>query len=418
METQENSPKHDPYLALRQKEFQFFLFSRFFLTIGVQIIAVVVGWQIYKITHDPLSLGLIGLAEAIPSLVVALYAGHIADKVNRKKILLWCNMILVLCAGLMVLFTTPSVNIIELYGTSPLYAVIFIMGIARGFFGPAIFALLAQIVPREGYANAAAWNSTNWHIAAVAGPALGGLLYGFAGIHFTYIISTLAIGMGLVLMWLIKSKPLNKIEEKISLRESIMSGVRFVFSNQIVLGAMSLDLFAVLFGGAVALLPIFADKILHCGPEGLGFLRAAPAAGAVVMALIMAHRGNMKNAGKNLLACVAGFGICMILFAISTNFWFSLFVLFISGVFDNVSVVIRSTIVQLKTPDHMRGRVSAVNNIFIGSSNELGSLESGVAAKLMGTVTSVIFGGCMTLIVVGTTYFKAPKLRNLDMTKV
>ncbi|HXB10742.1 MAG TPA: MFS transporter, partial [Bacteroidia bacterium] len=284
---------------------------------------------------------------------------------------------------------------------------------------PALFAFLSQIVPRKQYANAATWSSTTWQTGAIGGPAMGGLLYGIIGITNTYATCLGLMLFALIMFSLITSRPLPPKQKKESLSESLKIGINFVFSNQEILGALSLDLFAVFFGGAVALLPIFADQVLKIGPIGLGLLRAAPSVGAVLMGAIMIYYPPVKNAGKKMLFSVAGYGVCMIFFALSTSPLLSLLLLALSGAFDSVSVVIRSTILQLMTPDEMRGRVSAVNNIFIGSSNEIGEFESGVAAKLLGLIPSVIFGATVTMFVTGFTTVKAKKLRDLQLdTKI
>lgn len=409
-------PAHDPYAVLRIPEFRLFILARLCLTLALQIQAVVVGWQIYAITKDALSLGLIGLTEAVPSIVVALYAGHVADTTSRKKIIVTCVLALLLCAVCLLLYTTQTNFFLTKYGVIPIYTVIFVSGIARGFIGPAVFSFMPQIINnRQLYVNAVSWNTTIWQGASVAGPAIGGLLYGFWGITASYSVDVTLVAGATLFFILIKSKPLPETSERLAIKESLFSGLRFVFNNQIILSAISLDLFAVLFGGAVALLPVFASDILHIGPQGLGFLRSAPAVGSVLMAFYLTYNPVRVNAGNKMLYCVAGFGICMILFGFSTNFWFSLFVLALSGVFDSISVIIRQTLMQTLTPEHMKGRVSAVNNIFVGSSNEIGAFESGVAARLMGVVTSVIFGGFMTLLVVGVTAVKADKLRKLQL---
>jgi MFS family permease len=402
--------------VLRNNEFRLFVMARLCLTLALQIQGVVVGWQIYSITKDPLSLGLIGLAEALPSIVVALYAGHVADTTSRKKIIISCVVSLLLCSVALLAYTLPAGAILQHYGVWPLYTVIFLSGIARGFNGPAVFSFMPQIVQNKAlYANAVTWSTTTWQVAAVAGPAIGGLIFGFWGITAAYTTDVVLMFMATLFFLLIRSHPLPLTSERLTIKESLLSGIRFVFGNQIILGAISLDLFAVLFGGAVALLPIFASDILITGPAGLGFLRAAPAIGSVVMAVYLMHHPIQVNAGKRMLWCVAGFGLCMILCALSVNFWFSLFLLGLSGAFDSISVIIRSTLMQTLTPEHMKGRVSSVNNIFVGSSNEIGAFESGFAAKLMGVVPSVIFGGCMTLLVVGITSWKAVKLRHLNL---
>lgn len=402
-----------PYAALRIPDFRLFISARFCTTLAIQIQSVAVAFQIYELTGDPLSLGMIGLAEAIPSIGVSLYAGHVADIMQRKKIIVTCISTLLFCSLALLLFTLePGKNLLT-FGVFPIYAVIFISGIARGFFSPALFSFMPQLVPRELYANAITWNSTLWETAAIAGPALGGILYVF-GVHIAYTVDVVLMIAGLSLAVMVHNKPLPEITGEEGVAEKIKAGLKFVFNNKLILSAISLDLFAVLFGGAVALLPIFADQILHTGAVGLGVLRAAPSVGALLMAFYITHNPIQKNTGKTLLYCVAGFGVCMIFFAISTNFWLSLAMLIVSGSFDCVSVIIRGTLLQTLTPENMKGRVSAVNHIFIGSSNEIGMFESGVAAKLMGTVRSVIFGGCMTLIVVGVIAKKSKSLRNLQ----
>lgn len=406
--------KPDAYAALRIKDFRLFVSARFFITLAINLQAVVVGWQVYEITHDPLSLGLIGLAEALPSIAVSLYAGHVADIVQRKKIMIVCITALVLCSMALLFFSLDAGSYFLSYGIIPIYSVIFISGIARGFLTPANFAYMPQLVPSNAFKNAITWNSTFWETALIGGPALGGFVYGFFGLQAAYVVDVALTLLGLTLVLLVAYKPLPPATEEISTSEKIQAGLKFVFKNKIILGAISLDLFAVLFGGAVALLPIFAKEILNAGPEALGLLRSAPSIGALLVAFYIAHNPINTNMGRKLLWCVAGFGMCMIAFALSANFWISLGLLMLSGCFDGVSVIIRSTLLQTLTPDNMKGRVSAVNNIFIGSSNEIGMFESGAAARLLGVVPSVIFGGCMTLLTVGITAWKAPTLRKLQ----
>lgn len=406
--------KPNPYAALLVRDFRLFILSRLFITLAIQIQGVVVGWQIYEITKDPLSLGLIGLAEAIPAITVSLYAGHLADIVERKKIILFCVFILVLCSVSLFYFTTDLGAFVLSNGTLPIYSIIFATGLARGFLSPANFSFMPQLVDRSLYQNAITWNSTTWETAAVGGPMVGGLIYGFFGITAAYAADVVLVISAMVCYSIIPNRPLPPISEEQGIYEKIKAGIKFVFKNQIILSAISLDLFAVLFGGAVALLPIFADEILHVGAVGLGFLRSAPAIGALVMAVYMTHHPIQKHVGKILLWSVAGFGFCMIGFALSTSFILSMGLLILSGMFDCVSVIVRGTLIHTLTPDNMKGRVSAVNSMFVGSSNEIGMLESGVTAKLMGVVSSVIFGGVMTLTVVATTAWKAVKLRALD----
>ena len=414
---QETNTKHDPFAALRIKEFLLFLNTRFFLTLAIQMQSVIVAWQIYHITHDKLALGLIGLAEAIPFLATSLFSGHVADTLNRKLIILVSISLLIFSTSALLYFSLDTSTVLQNYGTLPIYLVFGFIGIVRGFISAAFPAFMSQIVPRELYANSATWNSSIWHVGAVIGPAIAGLI---CAISFSaaYKVNVVFILLSILSFLFIASKPIPEKEKKETLFQSLSAGIKFVFSNQIILGALSLDLFAVLFGGAVAMLPAFTDEILHVGPAELGFLRAAPAVGAIFTAIILAYKPITKNAGRNLFVNVALFGVATILFAVSTNYYLSLFFLFLTGAFDNVSVVIRHTILQLSTPDEMRGRVSAVNSIFIGSSNEIGGFESGVLANAMGLVRSVIFGGVMTVLIVAGTYKVAPKLRKLDLKKI
>ncbi len=404
----------NPYAALRVRDFRFFILARLFVTLAIMVQAVVVGWQVYEITRDPLSLGLIGLAEAIPAITVSLYAGHLADVVQRKKIILVCVVTLVLCSMALLYFTMDLGAFILAQGALPIYTVIFLSGIARGFLSPANFSFMPQLVDRKLYQNAIVWNSTLWEGARVGGPIIGGLVFGLYGITAAYAVDVTLVVAGLFCYAVIPNRALPPISEEQGIFDKIKAGIKFVFKNQIVLSAISLDLFAVLFGGAVALLPIFAGEILHVGKEGLGFLSSAQAIGALIMAVYLTRNPIKKNIGKILLWCVAGFGLCMIGFGLSKLFWLSMALLILSGMFDCVSVIVRSTLIHTLTPENMKGRVSAVNSIFIGSSNEIGSFESGVAAKLLGVVPSVVFGGLMTLGVVGVTGWKAEKLRRLD----
>ena len=410
-----DTEKHDAYAVLKIRDFQLFISFRFFTTIAIQMQSIIVGWQVYQITRDPLSLGLIGLAEAIPFIAVALYAGHVADRYNRKKIILWFDILFLLGTCGLLLFTFYTSEMISMIGILPIYIVVAISGIARAFIYPSTIALMAQMVPRELYANSSTWNSTTWHIAAITGPAIGGLVYGFFGVKIAYMTVIFFMLVSIFLLSIVKKYRHPPLEENESLYQRLSNGIKFVFKNQVLFGTMTLDMFAVLFGGAVAMLPVFAAEVLQVGPQGLGFLRSAPMAGAVIMSLIIAHRPPMVNAGRYLLVGVAGFGLSIILFAISKNFYLSLGLLMLSGMFDNISVIIRATTMQLLTPDEMRGRVASVNSIFIGSSNEIGSFESGVAAKLMGLIPSVIFGGGMTLLIVGLTAKFAPLLRKLNL---
>jgi MFS family permease len=405
--------RHDPFSSLRIKEFRLFILARFIITVAVQVQMVIIAWKVYELTDDVLSLGLIGLAEAIPALSIALYAGHMLDNNDRRRIVLWSVGFLALCSVLLLILIINQPPDLVWY----IYGVILLTGLARGFMGPGFFTLLAQIVPKSLYGNSSTWNSTSWQTGAIAGPAIGGILYANLGVKISMSMVIVLIIISLWLVLKIRSRGAPENSGKEGIVESLKAGLRFVFSNKIILGALSLDLCAVLFGGAVALLPVFAKDILKTGPEGLGFLRAAPSVGAFITMIGMAYRPPLKRAGTNFLLCVAGFGVCIILFAVSRNFYLSLFLLALSGAFDSVGVIIRSVILQVMTPENMRGRVSAVNTMFIGSSNELGAFESGFAARLLGTVPSVIFGGCMTLLVAGAATVKFPSLKNLDLTE-
>ncbi len=403
-----------PYASLRIREYRLFTFARVCITLAIQIQGTIVAIQVYDLTHDSFSLGLIGLAEAIPAISVALYAGHVADIVARKKIIIATVSVLLLCSVALLSFTLNFGHFIFRYGATPIYAVIFISGIARGFLTPANFAFMPQLVPQSLYANAISLNSTFWEAASIAGPVLAGIIYQF-GISATYATDVTLVAASLVFYLSIPNKSLPPVTEEQGIGEKIASGLKFVFNNQIVLAAISLDLFAVLFGGAVALLPAFCAEILHVGAKGLGLLKSAPSIGAILMAIYITHHPIRKHIGRILLMCVAGFGLCMIGFGLSTSFWLSAALLVLSGMFDSVSVIVRSTLIHTLTPENMKGRVAAVNSIFVGSSNEIGAFESGAMAKLLGgLVRSVVVGGFLTLGVVGITTWRARKLRRLD----
>jgi MFS family permease len=405
-------PRHDPYASLRIPNFRWFIVSLLTMNVATQLQAVVVSWQVYALTHDPLSLGLIGLAEALPFIGFALPAGHIADRARRLRIARFALAALLGCS-LSLLWFTVQPGVLHAGRIWPIYLVIFLSGIARSFLQPARTALSAEVVPRHLYPNAVTWRSSTWQLAAVLGPALGGLIYGFGNATAAYVVDVALMAAALVAIARIDHVPKTRAASEESILESLGAGVRFVRSQPVVLGALALDLFSVLFGGATALLPVFADEILHVGPEGLGLLRAAPAAGAVVTSLWLAHRPPLRRAGRTLLVSVALFGVSMIVFGLSRNFVLSLGALAASGMVDTVSVVVRSTLLQVLTPEHLLGRVSSVNAIFIGSSNEIGAFESGVAARLLGTVPSVVLGALVTLAVVAVTAVRVPELRRL-----
>lgn len=383
------------------------------MTMAFQMQEVIIGWTVYALTKDPLALGLVGLIAVLPEISVSLYAGHISDRKDRKVITLTAMGVLM---GLAVLFLVLSSNMHQTYsrfGVLPIYAILFCAGISFGFLSPSISAFGLQLLPEELYANASSWRSSTWQTGAIAGPALGGLLYGFIGPTWSFAVVLLFFVIAITCMAMIPSKGVPKLIEGETLGESLKKGIQFVFRNQVIVGALSLDLFAVLFGGAVAMLPFFASDILMIGPTGFGILRAAPSIGAVVVALWMTQRPLKGFIGKKLFFAVMGFGLTIIVFGFSRNVYLSLAMLALGGAFDSVSVVIRSTLLNLSTPNEMRGRVEAVNMMFIGSSNEIGWFESGVAAKILGLVPSVVFGGIMTLVSVGVTSKVAPVLRNL-----
>lgn len=405
------SSSHDPYAALRHGDFRWYLLSVMAMTVATQIRGVVVAWQLYAVTHDPLVLGLIGLAEALPFIAAALFAGHSADTSDRRTIALVAMVALLGCAlGLLGLTLAHPATAADVPW---FYLIIGVSGIARSYLTAARTALVAELVPRELFANSSAWRASSWQLAAVLGPAAGGLLYGFGGPVIAYgsDVALMAVAVGTLLLVRPRGRPSGAPAD--GMIASLGAGIRFVFAERVLLGALSLDLFAVLFGGAVALLPVFAADILHVGPQGLGFLRAAPAVGAVGMSLWLAHRPPFRRAGVVLFVSVALFGVSTIAFGLSTGAWLSGLLLAFGGAVDTVSVVIRSTILQEWTPPELMGRVAAVNSVFIGSSNEVGAFESGTAAKLLGTVPSVIFGGMMTLGVVGVTAWRVPELRDL-----
>ncbi|MGA9666161.1 MAG: MFS transporter [Gallionella sp.] len=404
MDTVSTAPLHN-------RGFLKLLAFRIQVVLAYQMMMVVVGWHIYELTHDTLALGLIGLAEVIPYFCCALFAGYAVDHHSRRMFGVFASLV----TGMNALILAATTTLIAEQNQSLwIYATIVCTGVARAFIGPSYNALFALVLPRSQYARAAGVGSSVFQLGLVVGPALGGALVGWASMTVAYVVSAaLALSAAVTLLSLrIAEPPPAKPSPVFS---SIREGLRFVYGNQLILGAQALDMFAVLFGGAVAMLPAFVQDVFHYGPQGLGILRAAPAVGAIVIGITLSRYPLNKHAGRLLLAAVAGFGICIISFALSAHFWLAALFLMLSGIFDGVSVVMRTTIMQLATPDAMRGRVSAINGIFIGSSNELGAFESGVAARLMGLIPSVIFGGTMTLAVVATTAYFAPRLRKLNL---
>jgi MFS family permease len=414
-----SQPKKDSFAALRYKDFRSYIGMRFFFTFAYQMQAVVVGFYIYQLTKSAFALGLVGLAEAIPAIGIALYGGYIADKSEKRKMLLTISGLVFFASMVMFIVTMKSVGpyIHKDWIVPIIYFMIFLNGLARAFYGPATFTIYAHSIPKEVYPNGSTWSSSSWQIASILGPAAGGLIYGFYGITAAFSVIIIFLVFSIFLIYLLKSYPPVFVPKE-NIWKSLSEGISFVFKNKMMIGAMSLDLFSVFFGGAVALLPVFANEILKVGAEGLGIMRAMSSLGAVLTMLAMARFSPMGRPWRNLLIAVTGFGCSIICFALSRNFYLSLLFLFTEGAFDSISVIIRGTIMQLLTPDHMRGRVSAVNSMFIGSSNEIGAFESGTAAKLLGTVPSVIFGGTMTMIIVSITYLKTKRLIPLTLHEI
>jgi MFS family permease len=444
----ETAPRtHDPYAAFRFGGFSLFTAGNFLSITGRQMLAIAVEWELYARTHSATALGLVGLVIAIPVVTLSLPAGHLADRFSRKRIILFSQIFSALASAALAFvswkhLSIPAIGVLREgnRGLSAIasiferhhpafhfddasipliYLLLFIGGTARTFSWAARSSFFPTLVPRDAFANAVTWNNSVFQIGSVVGPGISGLLVAHIGFPFVYMLDALCAFAFFVLVLPIRRSRQVRNQIETSTWRSLLAGMRFVFSRHVILATITLDLFAVLLGGATALLPIFADQILHCGPIGLGWMRAAPAVGAFVMALVVAYLPPMKRAGKTLLWCVSGFGIATILFGLSKAFWLSLGLLFFIGAFDSVSVIIRGSIVQLVTPDEMRGRVSAVNNIFIGTSNEFGALESGLTAALFGPVISVVAGGIGTILVVlgvASLWPETRKIGTLDKT--
>lgn len=402
------------------KEFRLFVLARFFHTLAIQMQFSTINLQIYyEYSKDEFLLGMLGLTEAVPFIITSFFSGHVADMLPKKRIMMISTLFLLLGALMLFLNAAPFAALLKDTGMMALYSIVFLLGIVRAFLSATTNAYLSQLVPRNYYTHSATWNSTAWHTGAILGPVVAGFVYGFHNrLNGTWCHAAEVFFFLLALMFIgrINNPGTPEVQEKKeNVFESMKVGLNFVFKSRMVLSAISLDLFAVLFGGAVVLIPAFTDKVLHLGPEAYGLLRIAPAVGALVMAMIMAVYPPSKKAGLALLWSVIAFGLFTILFALCQNYWLAFIMLFCTGAFDNVSVVVRSSILQLMTPNNMRGRVGAINSIFIGSSNEVGAFESGLAAKLLGLVPSIVFGGFMTILTVVVINKKNPELKKLDI---
>ncbi|MGB2868523.1 MAG: MFS transporter [Bacteroidota bacterium] len=400
----------DPYQSLRYPEFRNYLLASFLLTVALLVQEVIIGYELYKVTHDPLALGLTGLAEALPFIGLSLFGGHIADRVSKRKIILWSVASVFVCSVMLHLFARNAQRVSPTALVAVMYAVIAFIGVCRAFQSPASASLRAFLTPIAAYENASTWNSSSWQVGSIVGPAISGFVYALLGFSNTLLLVVILVAGSFLLYSRIEDKPVPVPNKTDNLMASLREGIAFVFRTKIIFYAISLDLFSVLFGGVVAILPIFAEDILRVGPEGLGILRSAPSVGAVLTLVIVSRISVMERAWQNLLIAVTGFGISILIFALSPWMWLSTAALFFSGAFDSVSVVIRGTLLQLLTPDEMRGRVMGVNGMFVSSSNEIGAFESGLAARLLGTIPSVVFGGAMTLMIVAWVYARSKEL--------
>jgi MFS family permease len=398
-----------PRAAFQHRDFRLYLSARFLSNMGAQMMSVAVAWQVYAITHRAIDLGYVGLAQFVPAFGFSTAAGQLADRLDRGRILATCNLVLAACALALLMLVSRKTH-----GVFPIYVVLFFVGVARSFSGPAGQSLLPSLVPVAHFPNAVAWGSTVWQVSTIVGPSLGGLLYG-AGAPWVYGVCATLLALASALVFVIPKHPVVRKGWKESLSwQTILAGFRYVKDHRVILGSVSLDLFAVLLGGATALLPIYASDYLHVGPIGLGILRSAPAVGAATMAIVLAYRPLARRAGITMLTSVALFGIATVVFGLSRNFGVSLVALAVLGASDMVSVMVRSTVVQLRTPPDMRGRVSAVNTMFIVASNELGEFESGITAAWFGPVAAVVIGGVGSIAVVALYALFFPELRKID----
>lgn len=411
-------PTPDAFAALRYRDFSIVTLNQFCLTLAILIQEIIVAYSLYKITKDPLTLGLIGLAEAIPFIALSLWGGYFADRFNKQNIMKICLFFAVpLPLILWSLFHAFGLGYLGVTSLSwGIYAVIFALGTIRGFYNPSATSLKPFLIPRELYANGATWTTIGWQSGVILGPMLGGFMLAFLGRETSLLSVAVLLSLCFILINLLQKRSFPSIETK-NLWASLGDGFRFIWKTKIVLWAISLDLVSVLFGGVIALLPIFAEDILKIGPEGLGYLRAAPSIGALITMIALTRFPPTRHAWRNMLLAVAGFGLFTLVFAFSNHVWLSLFALAMTGACDSISVVVRQTILQIYPPENMRGRVAAVNGMFVSSSNELGAFESGLAAKYIGTIMATVFGGCMTILVVGLSWLKTSDLFGVDITQ-
>jgi MFS family permease len=415
-------PRLAGHVAFHYPNFVNYTVARFFIVVALEMLSVAVGWQVYAITNRPLDLGYVGLAQFAPGFVLFLFAGHAADLFDRRKLLTCCYAGYGLCSALLLAISWRAPQSVHL-----IYVVLVLVGVSRSFSFPVSRAILPHLVPEEHFSNAVAWNASSGQVANIAGPALGGIAYAlFHGPETVYALALAVSILSIILTLRIRPLPTSpekemagRVMEKepVSLR-TVLAGFRFIWEKKLILGSISLDMFAVLLGGAAALLPVYAKTILHTGPWGLGLLRSAPGVGAALMAIVVAHRPIHRRAGPIMLLSVAAFGVFTIVFGISHNLILSLVTLFLTGAADMVSVIIRATLIQVATPDEMRGRVNAVDMLFIGVSNELGEFESGLTAQWFGTVPAVVLGGVGTLLVIATWTWLFPELRKADQLTV
>lgn len=406
----------DPFAAIRYREFFSLISGNLIITAAILMQEVLLGYELYKITNSKLVLGLIGLAEAIPYISLALFGGHFADKLNKKRMMQWSLFIIICCSALMAYLFQIRAQFSQGNFVFYIFGIISLIGFAKGFYHPAASSLKAFLTPREVYSNAASWGSTFWQIGAVIGPGIAGFLYAQFGLVFTLYFVVILLIINFLIISTISKKEVNMPQNQDqNIWQSIREGFDFVYNNKILFYSISLDLVAVLFGGVVAILPVFAEDILKVGPQGLGILRAAPSVGAILTIFATTFISPTQKAWRNMIIAVTGFGLATIIFAISTNFMLSVVMLFLTGAFDSISVVIRQTILQVIPPEHMRGRVVSVNSIFVTSSNEIGAFESGLAASLLGTVPSVLIGGSVTIVIIFIVFLRSKELLTLKL---